>query len=124
MEVGDRVGFCRVRLKHRLEPRDAKDIVDLGRDGADLQRPSAILWARQIARDQAEAPAVDEIDASEVKEDMRCVRQEPIETHLKRPRLFTGDDPAAACDDRHIANAPTLQRERQKGPPDSVIRRV
>ena len=124
MEVDDRVGFGRVRLKHRLEPRDAKHVFDLWRDGADLQRPSAILWACQIARDQAEAPAVDEIDASEMKEDMRCVRQEPVETHLERLGLFTCDDPAAASDDRHIANAPTLQCERQKGPPDSVTRRV
>ena len=37
MEVGDRVGFGRVGLKHRLEPRDPKHVVNLWRDRADFQ---------------------------------------------------------------------------------------
>ena len=117
MDVRDRVGFGRVRLEHRLEARDAQDVVDLRGDRADLQRPSPVLWPSEVSRDESETTAIDEIDGSEVQQDVWALRQEPVETHLKRLGFFTCDDPAAAGDDSDIANAPTLQRERQEGPP-------
>ena len=70
MDVGDRVGLGLVRLEYRLEARDPQHVVDLRRDRADLQRPSSVLRARQIAGDQAQAAAVDELDGSEVKQDV------------------------------------------------------
>jgi hypothetical protein len=124
MDVRDRVGFGRVRLEHRLEARDAQDVVDFRGDRADFQRPSPVLWPSEVSRDESETTTIDEFDGSEVQQDVWALRQEPVETHLKRLGLFTCDDPAAAGDDSHIANAPTLQRERQEGPPDSVTRRV
>jgi len=47
---------------------------------------------------------------------MGTFRQQAVEIHLERPGLFTGHDPAAACDDRHIANTSTMQRERHTPP--------
>jgi hypothetical protein len=48
-----------------------------------ILRTSSILRAREVASDQAEAAAIDELDGSEVQQDVWALRQKPVETHLK-----------------------------------------
>ena len=70
-------------LKHRLEAGDPQDILHLRRQRAEFQCAAGILRAREIARQHAEATAVDEIDASEMEQHVRAHRQRLIQAPLE-----------------------------------------
>ena len=70
------------------------------------------LQADQASHQQAQAAAVDELDAAQMKNDVRALRNQIVDAFLQGRRLGALDNPPAAGQDGDLARAVAVNRER------------
>src|SRR5215467_10040680 len=105
MRVGNGLGFRFVWREDGPELGDPQHFVDLGGHGADGEGARRTLRSYEIAYEEPEGAAVDEVHLAEVQHEVAGARAQCIQRGLERGELFAGNEPSTARQDPDITYA-------------------